>query len=68
MFAKLKAVRDTLKSVQLVTTEPATVTALLEAIEELDDAMVMDVRAHDTLRLMPATPLLTADDLRRMQP
>lgn len=51
MFAKLKNVREVLASVQMVNLEPATVDALREAIEELDDAMVMDTRAMEAARL-----------------
>lgn len=51
MFAQLKRVRDVLASVKVVTTDPETVRALVEAIEELDDAMVMWMRAETFARV-----------------
>lgn len=46
VFAKLSRVRALLASCSMVNTEPATHAALMDAINELDDALVMAARAH----------------------
>jgi lactam utilization protein B len=43
---KLERVRQHLALIRMVQTEPATVQALTEAIEDLDDLLVAEVRAE----------------------
>lgn len=47
MFARLKALRDKLASVPSVLCDAETRAEIVKAIDELDDAMVMDVRARE---------------------
>lgn len=54
-FAALKKVRETLASCACVNVEPATHAALLDAIDELDNAMVAEKRAeYENVKQAPA--------------
>lgn len=50
MFTRLKALRDQLASVPSALCDPEARRAIVKAIDELDDAMVLDVRAQHVTR------------------
>lgn len=50
MFTRLKALRDQLASVPSALCDAETRGAIVKAIDELDDAMVLDVRAQQLTR------------------
>lgn len=50
MFTRLKALRDQLASVPSALCDAETRRAIVQAIDELDDAMVLDVRAQQLVR------------------
>lgn len=54
MFEKLKRLREKLASVPAFACDPETRKTLVEAIDELDDAMVAEVRAMQYARNVPA--------------
>jgi len=63
MFLKLKALRDQLASVPAFRVDAETRKALVEAIDELDDAMVADLRAERYARMLPEPTDLTPEYL-----
>lgn len=54
MFNRLKALRDKLASVPAFSCDAETRKELVAAIDELDDAMVMEIRGHEQARLNAA--------------
>lgn len=66
MFERLKAVRDKLASVPAFACDPETRRELVQAIDELDDAMVMEVRAMQYARNLPAPTTDYTDELLAM--
>lgn len=63
MFDALKKVRDTLAKIPVANLPADTLHALVEAIEELDDAMVATVRAERYARTLPEPVDITPDYL-----
>ena len=53
MFARLKELRDKLASIPAFAVDAETMVELVNAINELDDAMVMWVRAENHVRDLP---------------